>query len=197
MNKNITNLVVAVVATFTLSAVANAQQQTFAQQDQSQRVQTQVLPYYVSPPQVQPPQPQNQYYFGMRLELNRNYSGTTLRIVDVTWGSPAQRAGLEVGDEIRTINGRGFQYANDSFDAVAMMNRFVEFGSGSAPAVAAAMPQGAQAYYVAPPAPQPIARMVVRNVRNGQNVYINVIPEPRVFGGPAPAAAASAVVAVR
>ncbi len=193
MKKNIAKLVVAVVATLTISAAANAQQQNLTQTEQNQTGPTQGQ-FFVSPLQIQPPQ-QNQYYFGMRLELNRGFNGTTLRIADVTWGSPAQRAGLEVGDEIRMVNGRGFQNASNSFDAVAMMNRFVDNNNG-APAVAASA-QGVQACYIAPPTRRSTAQMVVRNVRNGQDVYVTVRPERRGFGGefgPAPAAAASVAI---
>ena len=194
MNKNITNLVVAVVATLTFNTAANAQQQELTQSSQTQTTQGQNQ-YYVAPT-IQSPLPQNRYYFGMTVEINRNSYSTTLRIANVTWGSPAQRAGLEVGDEIRTVNGRGFRYANNSFDAVAMMNRFVDANSGPAPAVAASAP-GVQAYYVAPPSLQPSARMVVRNVRTGQDVYVTVNPERRGYGGPAPAAAASVAMSRR
>jgi membrane-associated protease RseP (regulator of RpoE activity) len=193
MNKSITNLVVAVVATLAFNTVANAQQD-FGQTTQQTQTQTQTQQYVV--PTVQPPQQQNNYYFGMSVELRRGYTGTTLRIVNVTWGSPAQRAGLEVGDEIRTVNGRGFQFANNSFDAVAMMNRFVNANSAPAPAAAASV-QGAQAHYILPPVLQPTAQMVVRNVRNGQNVFVTVTPERRGWGGPAPAATASVAMSRR
>ena len=90
----------------------------------------------------------------MQVQLIRGYGGTTLRVVSVTPGSPAYRAGLEYGDEIRTVNGQGFGYARDSFDAVAMMNRYVDsWVSSPAPAVAAAAPSTTTSYY--PPMPAP------------------------------------------
>lgn len=181
MKTQITNLLVALVATLSINAVANAQ--TGYAQVGGAQVSGQQQAY------VMPPQSQNPYYFGMNLELIRSWNGTTLRVVSVSPGSPAQRAGLEIGDEIRTVNGRGFSAANDSFQAVSMMNQFVNVG-GPAPAAAAA---SAQAFFISPPPmPQPIAQMVVRNVRNGQDVYVTVNPT-RIGGypGPAPAAAAS------
>ncbi len=138
-------------------------------------------------PQVQPyvAPPQNQYYFGMRLDLVRGYTGTTLRVVDVTWGSPAQQAGLEVGDEIQTVNGQGFHGATDSFHAVNLMNQYVNFTHGA--------PAGVAAAYVQAYPPTPIANMIVRNVRNGQNVSVSVRPTRRGgVGVPAAAAPASA-----
>ena len=76
--------------------------------------------------------------------------------------------------------------AANSFDAVRLMNLFVAAGSGSAPAAG-----GAQALVIGPPAPgPPVARMIVRNVRNGQNVSLTVYPTR--IGGGAPAAAATA-----
>lgn len=179
MKTQLTNLFVALVATVSISTTANAQI-TNAQQPAPQAPGTQQRAL-VAPPQVIQPQPQNKFYFGMNLKLKRNWNGTTLRVVSVTPGSPAQRAGLEYGDEIRTVNGQGFHYANNSFDAVSMMNQFVNF-SGGAPAVAAS------GYYIPPP--QPVAQMVVRNVRNGQNVSVTVYPT-QLGGSHSPAVAAS------
>ena len=157
---------------------------------QPPQVESYVVPGYQPP--VAPPQ-QNEFYFGMNLQLNNGYQGTTLRIVSVTPGSPAAAAGLEIGDEIRTVNGRSFERARDSFHAVSMMNRFVSRSSGPAPAAAAASAgASAQAYVMPQPAPQPTAQLLVRNVRNGQNVWINIFPQRRGWSGPAPAAAASA-----
>ncbi len=153
------------------------------QQGQAQAfVQPQIQPY------VQPIQ-QNPFYFGMQIELRRDHWGrTTLKVVGVTPGSPAQMAGLEYGDEIRRVNGRGFRFATDSFDAVRRLNSYVSspFLGGPAPAA------GAAAMVVGPiPSPSPIARMVVRNVRNGRDVYVNVYPTRVSGGGGAPAVAAA------
>ena len=146
-------------------------------------------------PYVAPPA-QNKYHFGMQLQLIRGYAGTTLRVVSVTPGSPAYYAGLEYGDEIRTVNGQGFGHARDSFEAVAMMNRYVDAWisqPGPAPAVAAtASATVATTYY--PPAPS--AQMVVRNVRNGQDVFVTVRPTIKGWSGTAPAAPAQASPAV-
>ena len=144
---------------------------------------------YVRPepplPFVQPNPRPNPYYFGMSVALKRDRWGrTTLRIVSVTAGSPAPNAGLEVGDEIRRVNGHGFQQSSDSRDAVRLMNSYVKnpvriFG-GSAPAAAALT--------IAPPSAR--AQMDVRNVRNGQDVSVNVYPTTMIGNGVAPAAPA-------
>jgi S1-C subfamily serine protease len=192
MNTNL-KAVIAIVAT--VFAVASASTVN-AQQLQATSPQLQVQPQ-VGQSWIQPPPAQNQFYFGVQVALKRNnWGGTTLQIVSVTPGSPAQIAGLEHGDEIRTVNGRNFNYATDSFDAVRLMNQFVTtpiVGAPGAPAVAAAIQGGAQAAYVPlpQPIPTPIARMVVRNVRNGQNVIVNVRPQQRGFAPGAPAAAAT------
>lgn len=175
---------------FTGCAV-QAQAQPLPAQDQvqtSQQVQT-THQHYVAPVIAPQPQPQNPYYFGFSIQLvSDTYGGKTLRIVSVSPGSPAQQAGLEIGDEIRSVNGLGFLHARDSFEAVNMLSRFVSpnpLGGGPAPAATAAV----QAY-VAPGHHQPIANMIVRNVRNGQDVSVTVHPTPRYVtmnGGPAPA----------
>lgn len=181
-----------VVVSF-ISGDAQAQQPLFQNQPQPNVQATQQ--FYIPPvappvtPPVTPPTTQ-EYYFGFSVQLMRGFSGTILQIVSVTPGSPAQMAGLEVGDEILTVNGRGFNFARDSFDAVRLMNRYVARnagGGGPAPAAATA----ATAYYVGPPMQQAVASMIVRNVRNGQNVSVTVRPTPKGFGGPAPAAAAA------
>ncbi len=190
--KTITNLLVAIVATLTAASMSNAQEARFATQAQGQMQQQaqqgqQALLVQPSPS----PAVQNQYYFGMQVELIRDGWGQTkLRVVSVTPGSPAQRAGLEYGDQIKTVNGRGFRFARDSYDAVRMMNQYVSFSGGTAPAAAAA----AQTMISPWPQPsRPFASMVVRNVRNGQFVNVTVNPERRFGGGGgAPAAAASA-----
>lgn len=118
------------------------------------------------------PVPRNPYYFGMNVVLKRDRRGrTTLMVVGVTQGSPAQNAGLEYGDEIRTVNGRGFESAVDSYDAVRLVNQYVgypvHFGG---PAPAAAMRTH--------PVRNQAAHMVVRNVRNGRDVTVTVYPTP-------------------
>jgi len=160
---------------------------------QAQAQQPQILqqfpvtqPQYVAPvvaPQPQPQQ-QNEFYFGISVQLIANtYGGKTLRIVSVSPGSPSQQAGLELGDEIRSINGQGFEHAQNSFDAVNMMSRFVSstpVGGGPAPAAAA----NATARSYVGPGIEPTASMVVRNVRNGQDVSVTVRPQRRSVGGP-------------
>ena len=186
MNTKLTKAVFAIATICLLASSASAQNQFQAMQQAQPAVAQQ---RYVQPPQT------NQYYFGVNVELIRsNWGGSRLRIVSVTHGSPAFRAGLEAGDEIVTLNGRSFDNAYDSFDAVRLMNRFVSIGNGPGPFAGGGggAPAAAAAYIGLPAPPQRVARMIVRNVRNGQNVSINVYPTLRGgYGGPAPAAAAS------
>ncbi|MDB2687136.1 PDZ domain-containing protein [Mariniblastus sp.] len=152
-----------------------------------QSTQAYVAPGF-SPPMARPPQ--NQFYFGVNVQLIRGYHGNALlRITSVTPGSPAAAAGLEIGDEIESINGRTFERARDSFHAVSIMNRSVNFGSPAVPAAA-----GAHAYIIPRPVPsQPIAQLTVRNVRNGQYVSLTMYPQQRGWSGPVPTAAAATV----
>ena len=142
------------------------------------------------PPQGQI-QPQNPYFFGFNVVLVRDWRQTRLRIISVTPGSPAQLAGLEIGDEIALVNGRGFRFAQDSFDAVRLLNQYViDSFQPIAPAAAIASP-GCRTRLLPPlPRPQSMARMLVRNVRNGQMVSVKVFPERVVPIDVAPAAAA-------
>jgi len=163
-----TQITTAIAMLFSVVGMANsaqAQVQSQVVQQPQQVQQAYVVPGYQSPP-VAPPQ-QNQFYFGVNVQLNHGYHGTSLRITSVTPGSPASAAGLEIGDEIRSINGRSFEQARDSFHAVRMMNRFVSFNGPAVPAAAASA--GVQAYVMPRPAPpQAFAQLLVRNVRNGQ-----------------------------
>jgi len=186
-----TQITTAIAMLFSVVGMANsaqAQVQSQVVQQPQQVQQAYVVPGYQSPP-VAPPQ-QNQFYFGVNVQLNHGYHGTSLRITSVTPGSPASAAGLEIGDEIRSINGRSFEQARDSFHAVRMMNRFVSFNGPAVPAAAASA--GVQAYVMPRPAPpQAFAQLLVRNVRNGQYVSITMYPQKRGWSGPAPAAAAA------
>jgi membrane-associated protease RseP (regulator of RpoE activity) len=191
MKTQIKSLFVAIVATCVLTTVGFAQQMMTQQTVIEPQVQTQTQQYVM--PGVQPIQ-QNPFYFGMNVELKRDGWGrTTLRVVGVTPGSPAQRAGLEFGDEIRRVNGRGFRLASDSFAAVRMINQYVMTPVYGGPAPASG---GAAALLISPmPTPNPVARMVVRNVRTGRDVIVKVFPTRVGGGGGAPAAAAAVVSA--
>lgn len=189
----------ALAATFTGGAIeAQAQQLQGSPLVQTpQQIET-TQQHYVAPVVAPRPQPQNPYYFGFSIQLVPDgYGSKNLRIVSVTPGSPAQQAGLEVGDEIRSVNGMGFLHARDSFDGVNMLSQFVSATpvGGPAPAVAAAATATAQAYVV-PPAAEPIANMNVRNVRNGQDVAVTVRPTPRYHVSPLPAVSPPAAASV-
>jgi len=185
MKTIIRNTLLSFAAAFAgFAMTAQAQQAAVAQQ--APVAQQYVMPG--APPQIQPHQ--NEFYFGFSIQLISNGYSKTLRIVSVTPGSPAHQAGLEIGDEICSVNGQGFSYARDSYEAANLLSRFVSPGNnvGGGPAPAATALTIQQPYY----APQPIASMVVRNVRNGQPVSVMVRPTRRFVGGPAPAVAAQA-----
>jgi hypothetical protein len=139
-------------------------------------------------------QSQNPYFFGMNVRLVRDGFGrASLQITSVTPGGPAQAAGLEVGDQIRRLNGQDFSLAQDSFEAVRMMNYFVDAGGGD---IAPAAPASAGAQVLVDPGfRQATAQMNVVDIRTGGNVCLTVYPRPNFTspGGPdiAPAAAAS------
>ncbi len=143
---------------------------------------------------------QNPYYFGMSVRIVRSYDGcTSLQVTTVTPGGPAQRAGLEPGDQIQKLNGQGFSMARDNYEAVRMMNYFVDAGGYTDPGVpaapaAAAAAQNQSRVLINPGIGQPTAQMLVRDVRTGQSVYLTVNPAlNQTFPGgpPAPAAASS------
>ncbi len=137
-------------------------------------------------------QSQNPYYFGMDIQLVRDsYGRSTLQVFSVTPNGPAQLAGLERGDQILSVNGQDFSQAVDSFEAVRMMNYYVQLGGGT---IAPASPVApATSVYVDPGVSRPTAQMSVRDVRTGNIVYVTVNPTPNYTspGGPvvAPAAA--------
>ena len=134
-------------------------------------------------PLLQTQKPANPYYFGMSVALKRDSWGTTtLQFVNVTPGSPAAHAGLETGDEIRSVNGNGFELATDSFDAVRILNRNVQGGPPPP------LPPGSDKVVILG-FPSPNAKLVVRNVRNGQDVLITVYPSTSNISPAAPARA--------
>ena len=193
MKTQIKNMFFALIAVAAMATTANAQQQ-FAAVPQTGPGMGGPQAAVVSPIQ------QNQYWFGMHVELIQGWGGPTLRVTSVTWGSPAQQAGLEIGDEIRTVNGQGFGYARDSYDAVRLMNQFTRPRNvGPAPAAAAsqvgafAAAAGQAQAYVRPQPTVGVANLIVRNVRNGQDVSLTVFPTVKggIGSGPAPAAAAA------
>ncbi len=207
LNKNVLLGQAALLAIFTMLPSVSAQ--TYQQigtadvlpaaQQIGQAVQQWIPP--VSPQVFPQPTPSNRYYFGMNVQLTASHNGSLLRIVSVTPGSPAAAAGLEVGDEIHSVNNGRFSHMNDSFQAVRRMNSLVTqepiysnpYPGGPAPAAASA----AVGTYVSPvnPVVRSVARMLVRNVRNGQMLQIPVYPtvqhQVMPFPLPAPAAASS------
>lgn len=201
MKTSIKNNVFAVAAIAIAAIVGGlAATQVQAQQQVQALPQAQSGQFVYQPPAVSPtvspavvPPVVQQYYFGMSIQLQYTAAGTpALRIVSVTPGGPAQQSGLEVGDEIQTVNGNGFFQARDSFDAVRLLSQYTLPGNGPGTGVPVAATTTANTFYV-PPTPAAatgIASMVVRNVRDGRNVLVTVQPICKGgVGGPAPAAA--------
>ena len=179
MKNSIKNTVFAIATIAIATLVTGIAASESQAQDAKVRVQAPVTSPTVAPPLSQ------EFYFGMHVQIRSNpYGKTSLEIVSVTPGSPAHRAGLEAGDRIRAVNGQGFRYARNSFDAVRLLNQYVIFNIG-------AIPAHASAHHVSHTSSKGYANMTVRNVRNGRNVTVIVRPKlKRGFGGPAPAAAA-------
>jgi membrane-associated protease RseP (regulator of RpoE activity) len=122
-------------------------------------------------------QSQNPYYFGMDIQLVRDSFGRPIvQVFSVTPNGPAHLAGLERGDQILNVNGQDFSQATDSFEAVRMMNYYVQLGGGS---IAPASPVApATSLFVDPGTSQPTAQMSVRDVRTGRTVYVTLYPKP-------------------
>ncbi len=143
--------------------------------------------------QLSAQQSQNPYYFGMHIRLVRDFDGrSVLQVTSVAPGGPARNAGLEPGDQILLTNGQGFAQARDSFEAVRMLNYFVDAGGdGVAPAAPGA---AAATFFIDPGMCRPSAQMTVRDVNTGRLVHTTVYPTPNYTtpGGPdVPAAASS------
>lgn len=147
-----------------------------------QRIQTQTR----NETRVQVVDPDHRYqpdfYFGIQFTLKRStdWHGrprNTLLIHSVSYGSPAHRAGLEAGDEIRTVNGSGFNWAQGTHHANNLLNQYTSQGQFAGGDDGPIYTARAQTRYVDPHA-QPRAVMVVRNVRNGRDVVVTVKPTP-------------------
>ena len=124
--------------------------------------------------QDQTKQTTDRYYFGMDVSLKKDHQGTTLLIRSVTPGSPAARAGLEAGDEIRSVNGRNFNITRNTAHAISILRQAVISSTQVRPG--AMDQQGVFVADITGKSPVPTATMVVRNVRNGQNVGVTVYP---------------------
>ncbi|MEQ8848518.1 PDZ domain-containing protein [Botrimarina sp.] len=152
-----------------------------------------VHPVHPAPaPAVRPigwhPQPvaptHRDWYFGMSLEIQHTQYGRGLRVASVTHGSPADRAGLEVGDVLLAANQVSLAGAVSNEHGVTLVNQAMSQGQAPAPAAAVTT---AVAYVQ----PQSQMQFTVLDRRSGQPVYVAVAPH-RVGGYPAPAPAAPA-----
>jgi hypothetical protein len=132
-----------------------------------------------NPNQQQPfvqPQPQSpRWFFGMSVVLDFDGNRQGLRVINIQPGSPAHRAGLEVGDFIRSSNGQSFQNAHNNRHAVAVLQQTVSFSGngGGFPGNG-----GPVATFVNPgfASTDGVAHFHVRDVRSGQLVHVDVFP---------------------
>ncbi len=137
--------------------------------------------FFVGNPNQQPfvnPNPPSQsprWFFGMSVVLDFDGNRQGLRVINIQPGSPAHRAGLEVGDFIRSSNGRSFNNAQNNHHAVALLQQTVSFGGGGG-----GFPGngGPVATFINPGfAPTGgVAHFHVLDVRSGQLVHVDVFP---------------------
>ncbi|MEO0529268.1 MAG: PDZ domain-containing protein [Planctomycetota bacterium] len=124
---------------------------------------------YVPTPTVVPART---WYFGMNLQITNTAYGRGLQIASITHGSPASRAGLEVGDVLLAAGNVGLQSAYSNEHGVQLLQSAVG-GSAPAPTVTT---------FVAPTSPNVL--LTVLNIRTGQPTYVNV--QPHRQGNPVP-----------
>ncbi|QDT67945.1 PDZ domain (Also known as DHR or GLGF) [Planctomycetes bacterium MalM25] len=128
--------------------------------------------------------PARNWYFGMSLQITNTAYGRGLQVARVTPGSPAYRAGLEVGDVLLAAGSVSLQNAYSNEHGVQLLQSAV--GSGApAPTAAAA--------FVAPVSPT--VQVTVIDVRTNQAKYVLVSPRLNGGGAPAPTFTAPAPVA--
>lgn len=140
--------------------------------------------YKVAPSVVPSPQPivgPRSFYFGMSLQITYTQYGRGLQVASITPGSPAARAGLEIGDVLLRAGSTDLQNAYSNEHGVQLLQSAVLGGGGPAPTVTAFV------------APSPSVYLTVVNVRTGQLTGVNVQPIPT--GSPAPTLTAPAPVA--
>lgn len=122
--------------------------------------------------------PARQWYFGMSLEITNTAYGRGLRVASITPGSPAYRAGLEIGDVLLAAGSVSLQNAYSNEHGVQLLQSAV---GGGAPAPTAATT--AVGTFVSPVSPT--VQLTVVDVRTNQARYLLVQPQGR-GGVPAP-----------
>ena len=119
---------------------------------------------------AQAAQAQQQWYFGMSITLDNSQYGKVLRVTGVTPNGPAQRAGLEVGDRIYSVNQRTFASAMNDFQARSILQQATGAPGGGVPTVQVETHPGT-------------ARMQVIDVQTGGIVPVVCYPNNQGGGG--------------
>ena len=110
--------------------------------------------------------------------VSRPGVGQVAQVMSVVPGGPAATAGLEQGDEIVSVNGNRFPNMIGG-DIAQVLSSFVGRGQPQQAYPVQVDANGKRLTVTRPGAGNPAAAMVVRNVRNGQNVQITVYPTRR------------------
>lgn len=192
----------AVAATLALAPQADAGNRCRWKPVHPQPIYPQPAPIYPAPaPTIQPAPtirpigfvptprvvPSRTWYFGMSLQITNTAYGRGLQVASVTPGSPASRAGLEVGDVLLAAGNVGLQNAYSNEHGVQILQSAVG-NSTPAPTATFVVPSG------------PNLTLTVLNVRTNQPTYVTVQPQPNgmpvpTYPTPAPAISAPAPLA--
>ncbi|MEN0109995.1 MAG: PDZ domain-containing protein [Planctomycetota bacterium] len=135
-----------------------------------------------------------QWYFGMSLDRRQTPYGVGLRVVGLTHGGPAHRAGLEIGDTLLVAGGTSLSGAWSNEHGVQLLQSAVAGGGGAWPAPTGPAPTVTTVGLRPSVAPNPgegYVSLTVLDIRTGGTTQVAVRPTANQggwVGGPAPTA---------